>query len=323
MINIKKKKVALIIGGSGQFGLSLGKYLLKKNFEVNITSRNKKKLKEKIKEKILVHNLNIYKLESVDKIIKKINPDYIFYFAGQSSPAKSFYKKKETYLSNAVGCKNFLSILKKNKNYCKFINAASCEMYGNIKGKIKVNSPKKPVSPYGLSKVRSFNMTKKYREKFKLQSYNAIIFNSESFLRPKNYLIPKICIAALKAKKNNTKTKFGNLNISREWNWCNEQSKYLLEFVKKKPQDFILSNGKSFTAIQMIKYAFEYFKLDYTNFVLSDRFFFRKKDVKKKISNYKTCLRRNNIKRLDKIYGKFLIRKMIKYYINQKSLYKN
>ena len=110
MINIKKKKVALIIGGSGQFGLSLGKYLLKKNFEVNITSRNKKKLKEKIKEKILVHNLNIYKLESVDKIIKKINPDYIFYFAGQSSPAKSFYKKKETYLSNAVGCKNFLSI---------------------------------------------------------------------------------------------------------------------------------------------------------------------------------------------------------------------
>ncbi len=320
MINIKKKSVALIVGGSGQFGISLGNYLLKKNFEVNITSRNKDKIKHKLNKNIFIHNLNIYKLKSIEKIIKKINPNYIFYFAGQSSPAKSFYKKKETYLSNVVGCKNFLLILKKNKIFCKFINATSCEMYGDIKGKIKVNSIKKPYSPYGYSKAKSFNITKKYREKYKLKSYNAIIFNSESFLRPKNYLIPKICFAALNAKKNNIKTKFGNLSISREWNWCDEQSKYLFEFAKKKPQDFILSNGKSFTAIQMIKFAFEYLNLDYKKFILSDRVFFRKKDVIRKASDYKICLQRNNIKRNDKVYGKFLIRRIIKYYINNKIL---
>jgi len=314
MINVKKKQVALIVGGTGQFGLSLGNFLLKKNFEVNITTRNKEKNKKKIKKIISIHNLNILSLKSIDNIIKKIKPNYIFYFAGQSSPAKSFYKKRETYLSNTVGCKHFLSVLKKNKSNCKFINAASCEMYGNIKGKIKIYSPKKPVSPYGHSKVKSFNITKEYREKYKLKGYNAIIFNSESFLRPNNYLIPKICIAALRAKKYQTKTKFGDLNISREWNWCDEQSKYLVEFVKKKPQDFILSNGKSFTAIQMIKFAFDNLKLDYTKFVLSDSIFFRKREVKKKVSNYKVCLKRNNIKRLDKIYGKFLIKKIINYY---------
>ena len=48
MINIKKKRVALIVGGSGQFGISLGNYLLKKNIEVNITSRNKEKIKHKL-----------------------------------------------------------------------------------------------------------------------------------------------------------------------------------------------------------------------------------------------------------------------------------
>ena len=49
MINVKKKQVALIVGGSGQFGISLGNLLLKKNFEVNITTRNKKKYKKKNK----------------------------------------------------------------------------------------------------------------------------------------------------------------------------------------------------------------------------------------------------------------------------------
>ena len=75
-----------------------------------------------------------------------------------------------------------------------------------------------------------------------------------------------------------------------------------------------LSNGKSFSAIQMIKYAFDYLKLDYRKFVSSNSKFFREKDVRKKISDYKKCLKRNNIKRVDKIYGKFLIKKIIKYY---------
>ena len=191
-------------------------------------------------------------------------------------------------------------------------------MYGEVRNHINLNSPKKPVSPYGISMVKAFNLTKKFRSEFKLKTYNAIIFNSESYLSPENYFIPKFCLAALKSKKKNKKTKFGNLNISREWNWCDEQSRYLLQFVKKEPQDFILSNGKAFTAIQMIKFAFNYFKLDYAKYVSSDKIFYRKKDVDKKLSNYKSCLRRNNINRVDKIYGKSLIKKMIKYFIKTK-----
>ena len=70
----------------------------------------------------------------------------------------------------------------------------------------------------------------------------------------------------------------------------------------------------------MIKFAFEYLNLDYKKFILSKRIFYRKKDVKKKTSDYKICLQRNNIKRNDKVYGKFLIRRIIKYYIKNKIL---
>jgi len=314
-----KKPNAIIVGGTGQFGITLSKQLLKKNIAVTITTRSLVKAKKKLnKKKINIKKLNILSINQIKKLLLKYKPKIIFYLAGQSSPGKSFYTKKETYLSNFKGCSNFLKVLKKEKLSSKFINFSSCEIYGNYKNKINIESKKKPISPYGFAKLKAHNETKKYRERFKINSYNAVIFNTESIYRPKNYLIPKICIAAINAKRNNLKTKFGNIKIVREWNWCEEQCKYLLKFVQKKPQDFILSNGKFFSASQMLKFAFDYFKLNYKKFIVVDKKFMRKADPKIKKSNFLLYLRKNKIRRTDKIYGKKLIYKIIHYYLNEK-----
>ncbi len=314
-----KKPNAIIVGGTGQFGITLSKELIKKKFKVIITTRSLTKAKKKIKnKKIIIKKLNILSKSQIKKLLLKYNPKLVFYMAGQSSPGKSFHTKKETYLSNFIGCRNFLETLRNYNNSSKFINFSTCEIYGNYKKKININSIKKPISPYGFAKLKAHNETKKYREKFKLKFYNAIIFNSESIYRPRIYLIPKICLAAIKAKKNGLKSKFGNLKILREWNWCEEQCKYLLKFIKKNPQDFILSNGKSFSASQMLKFAFEYFKLDYKKYILLDKKFIRKADSSIKKSNFLSCQRRNKIKRIDKIYGKKIIYKIIQHYLNEK-----
>ena len=60
--------------------------------------------------------------------------------AGQSSPGKSFYTKKETFLSNFTGCSNFLKVLKKYNLSSKFINFSSCEIYGDYKKKISIET---------------------------------------------------------------------------------------------------------------------------------------------------------------------------------------
>jgi len=314
-----KKPNAIIVGGTGQFGITLSKQLFKKKFKVIVTTRSLIKAKKKLnKKKINIKKINILSINQVKKLLLKYKPKIIFYLAGQSSPGKSFYTKKETYLSNFKGCSNFLKVLKKEKLSSKFINFSSCEIYGNYKNKINIESKKKPISPYGFAKLIAHNETKKYRDRFNLNSYNAVIFNTESIYRPKNYLIPKICIAAINAKRNNLKTKFGNIKIGREWNWCDEQCKYLLKFIQKKPQDFILSNGKFFTASQMLKFAFDYFKLNYKKFIVVDKKFIRKADPEIKKSNFSLYLRKNKIKRTDKIYGKKLINKIIHYYLNEK-----
>tara|TARA_Y100000741_G_scaffold338159_1_gene298026 strand:+ start:866 stop:1819 length:954 start_codon:yes stop_codon:yes gene_type:complete len=314
-----KKPIAILVGGTGQFGITLSEELFKKKNRVIITTRSVKKAKKRFsKTKFNLEKLNVLNIKQIKKLLLKYKPKIIFYLAGQSSPGKSFYTKKETHLSNFIGCKNFLKIIKEYKIPSKFVNFSSCEIYGNYKGKINIESKKKPISPYGFAKLKAHNETKKFREKYNLKSYNAIIFNTESIYRPKNYLIPKICIAAINAKKKNLKTKFGNIKIVREWNWCEEQCKYLIKFVQKKPQDFILSSGKFFSADQMLKFAFEYFKLNYKEFISIDKKFIRKADSKIKKSNFLLCLKKNKIKRLDKIYGKKLIYKIIHHYLNEK-----
>ena len=314
-----KKSIAIIVGGTGQFGVLLAKKLLKKKYKVIITTRSIIKAKKKFKEKKFhFKKLNILEKNQIRKLLLNNKPKIIFYTASQSSPGKSFKNKKETYLSNYVGCKNFLEIIKKYKIESKFVNFSSCEIYGNYKKKISVETIKKPISPYGMAKLKAHNQTKYYRDNYNLKSYNAIIFNTESFFRPKYYLVPKICLAAIKAKKKNIKTEFGNLKISREWNWCDEQVRYLTYFVNKEPQDFILSNGRPYTAKKMLNFAFKYFKLDYRKFVSFKKNLLRKKDFRLKQSDHLSCLRRNKIKRKSKIYGKKLIYALIKYYLNEK-----
>jgi len=315
-----KNLVAIIVGGTGQFGIITSEFLLKKNYKVIITTRsiNKKKKLFKKHSNLKLYKLDIYNKIKINKLLYKYKPSLVFYFAGQSSPAKSFLYKKETYKSNVLGCKNFLDVILKNNYNCKFVNASSCEMYGKINNKIKVSSIKNPINPYGLSKLKSFEITKKYRETHNIKTYNAIIFNTESFFREKSYLIPKICLAAIYAKKYNLKTEFGNLKISREWNWCPEQVKYLLEFIRKKPQDFILSNGKNYSALQMLRFAFKYFNLNYKNYILiNKKKFFRKKDMLQKKSDWKSCLIKNKINRKVLIYGNQLTTKLIEHYLKK------
>ena len=60
------KKISIIVGGSGQLGISLTKFLLKRNFQVIITTRNI----NSAKKKILIKNKNL-KLVNLDVLNTK------------------------------------------------------------------------------------------------------------------------------------------------------------------------------------------------------------------------------------------------------------
>ena len=73
-----------------------------------------------------------------------------------------------------------------------------------------------------------------------------------------------------------------------------------------------------YSAHQMLSFAFKYFKLDYKSYIFQDQKYLRPDDFKKKSSNSKTCFKKNDIPYNYKIYGRKMIYKMIKYYLNER-----
>ena len=68
-----KDKISIIAGGSGQFGVYLSQFLLKKGYKIIITTRNIKRAKKKIpfnNKNLILVKLNVQK--------KKRNPKTYF-----------------------------------------------------------------------------------------------------------------------------------------------------------------------------------------------------------------------------------------------------
>ena len=316
-------KIALIIGGTGQIGVYLANHLLKKNYKVFISSRkitNYKKNKFKILniyKKINFIKLNLYKKKEILDLIKKTKPNNIYYLAGQSSVDKSFKNPKETIMSNFNGCKNVLEVLKEIKFSGKFLNTASSEIFGNQKGFKSLNKKLKPVSPYGKAKLKSFNLTKNFRKKFKLKTYNAILFNCDSILRPKNFVIPKICLSAIKAFDGlKEKIKFGDLNVVRDWGWVEEYVEGIYKITQKKPDDIIIASGKYFKLKDLIKYAYKFFNLNWEDYIIQTSKLKRPEEIKE--VKVKTKQTHHKIGWRAKTDGKKVILKLIKYYLKSK-----
>ena len=93
-----KKKIALVVGGTGQIGVYLSKFLLSKDYRVFVTSRKLKKQTYekfdlfKIKKNVKFINLNIFDFHKINQLLLKITPNEIYYLAGQSSLKKSFLR---------------------------------------------------------------------------------------------------------------------------------------------------------------------------------------------------------------------------------------
>ena len=305
------KKINLIIG-SGVLGAYLSLGFLKNNEKVIVTSRSiKKKYKNyqflKIQKKVKFEKLNSNNKSEIKKILKKYNPDKVFYFSGQSSLTKSYKLKKTTLSSHYTGTKNFLDVLREKKLKLKFFKANSGYIFNSKKGVVTLNSKfSTNKNPYIIAQKKSFKIIKKYR-KFKLNLFNLIFMQIESPLRQKDFFIKKVCIGA-KYKK---KIKVGNINNYRDYSWITEIVKYIILASKQKPRDFIISAGKKLSGKEILEFAYKMNKLNYKKYYLIDNKFIRKNEDKILIGSSKNSkYLKNKYNFKFKIFGKRLIEEM-------------
>ena len=164
----------------------------------------------------------------------------------------------------------------------KYYNASSSECFGDTQGiRANENTPFKPKSPYGVAKSSAFWQVSNYREAYDLFACSGILFNHESYFRPNRFVTQKIILSAIKIyNKKQEFLKIGNINIFRDWGWAPEYVEAMhLILQQDKADDFIIATGTTISLKEFIKITFDYFNLNYKNYILHDENLLRPSDI--------------------------------------------
>ena len=291
----KYKETAIIFGAAGQDGTLMSLLLLKKGYRVFALSQTRKfsnfiNIKN---ENLIKKKINYYNFSSIKSLINKSRCIEIYFFAGNSSPKHSLENYVEALKSQVLPVHLILEAIKDLNRNIKFFNAASSEIFKPSKKKLNEDSIKEPLNPYGLAKLNSLLIVKFFRENFKMMCFSGILFNHESKLRSKDFVIPKI-IDYLKKKNFSKKLQLGNIDIIKDFGWAPEYVEIIFKLMKKrKYEDFIIATGKSYKLKKIIELIFKEYNLNWKDYVILSKKFKRLNENKFVYANI------NKIKKLN------------------------
>jgi len=274
-------KKALITGITGQDGSYLSEFLLEQGYEVHGIVRRVAfediehrmwRLKN-FHDKLILHPASLENYASLFKIIEKVVPDECYHLAAQSFVSYSFEDEFSTININLNGTHYILSALKEKAPKCRFYFAGSSEMFGLVKETPQnENTPFHPRSPYGISKVAGFDLTRNYREAYGLFACSGILFNHESPRRGFEFVSRKITNAAAKIKLGIEKElSLGNLEARRDWGFAGDYVKAMWSMLQQEePDDYVIATGETHSVREFAEAAFNYLGLDYKQHVVID-----------------------------------------------------
>ena len=298
-----KKKIIMIIG-TGVLGSYLSKFFLINKDEVFVTTRYLKQQYDNYQYHKI--ELNVLDKKDIHKKIVKINPDIIYYFAGQSSIFLSYKKKKDTMNSNYYGALNFLQIIKKKQLNIKFYKASSGYIFKKFEYK-KINQIRyvRPNNPYIKSQIEAFKSVIKFRN-LGLKCSSLIFFNIESPLKSNKFLLNKVK-NFIKFRKSQF-LKLGNINAFRDFSWAPEIMKGVFYASYLPSQDITFGSGKIFSIKNMVNFFFQINNMKFETYVKITKNLYRKNEKQNLIvTKFDANRLLKKWKWKPKIYGKKLV----------------
>ncbi len=230
-------------------------------------------------------NIHIASLESYASlfdVINKTKPNELYHLAAQSFVKDSFEDEFSTLNSNINGTHYILSAIKKISPETKFYFAGSSEMFGKVAiSPQNENTPFYPRSPYAISKVTGFDLTRNYREAYNIFAVSGILFNHESPRRGFEFVTRKISLSVAKIKNNlQNELVLGNLNSKRDWGYAKDYVEAMwLMLQKNEPEDYVVGTGITKSVQDFVKLAFSYVNLNYLDYVKFDEKYLRPSEV--------------------------------------------
>jgi GDPmannose 4,6-dehydratase len=284
-------KRALITGITGQDGSYLSEYLLELGYEVHgivrrhSTAENQSSRLHHINDQITRHYGDLTDEYSLMTVVRQVKPDEIYNLAAMSHVRISFDMPSFTIKTNSLGVLGMLECFKQECPEGKFYQASSSEMFGNsIDSDLhqRLTTAMTPVSPYGVSKVMGFNLTRHYRDAYKLYAVNGILFNHESPRRGINFVTNKVVKSAVDIKKGRLdKLELGNLDSYRDWGHSKDYVRAMHMMVNHtEARDWIVATGQTHSVRDLCKYVFSSLGMNYEDYVVQNEKFMRPEELK-------------------------------------------
>jgi len=289
-------KRALITGLTGQDGSYLAEHLLGLGYEVHglvrrVAMEDPQRRFTRIShllDKITLHPASLESYPSIFNVISRNQFDECYHLAAQSFVAESFSDGFSTMNTNINGTHYMLAALRELQPQCRFYFAGSSEMFGKVREvPQKETTPFHPRSPYGISKVAGFDLTRNYREAYDMFCASGILFNHESPRRGFEFVTRKITAAVARIKAGQQKDlRLGNLEARRDWGHAKDYVRAMhLMLQQDTPDDFVVASGGSHTVRQFCELAFGQADLDYRDYVVQDDRFYRPAEVESLIGD--------------------------------------
>jgi GDPmannose 4,6-dehydratase len=283
-------KRALITGITGQDGSYLAEHLISLGYEVHgfvrrvaleDPSRRFTRI-EHVLDQVKMHAASLESYASIFHIFSRRKFDECYHLAAQSFVGESFADGFSTMNTNINGTHFILAALRELQPECRFYFAGSSEMFGKV-----AEVPQKettrfhPRSPYGISKVAGFDLTRNYREAYDMFCVSGILFNHESPRRGFEFVTRKISSTVARIKAGlASELKLGNLEAQRDWGHAADYVRAMhLMLQQREADDYVVATGETHTVREFCERAFARVGLDWERYVKVDEMFYRPAEV--------------------------------------------
>lgn len=206
----------LIFGAGGFVGSYLSREFLNHGYSVYGSDKQQGSL---LPETVTFVHAELLNGESVEKVIKDIEPDIIVNLAAISSVGASWGIPQTTISVNVVGALNIMEAARRLENKSKILLIGSSEEYVATDKAIDEDCELDAGNPYGISKVTQERFAKLYREKYGLQIYCVRPFNHTGVGQKDSFVLPSWCkqIAEIEKSGKPGVIKVGNLTVQRDF----------------------------------------------------------------------------------------------------------
>ena len=275
------KPTALITGITGQDGSYLAEFLLDRGYDVHgmvrrvasEASQHRYWRIRHIMDRVTLHPGSLESQASVASVIIRVKPVEVYHLAAQSFVGDSFEDEFSTFNTNINGTHYLLAACRDFVPLARIYFAASSEMFG-LTDDIPQNesTPFHPRSPYGISKVAGYHLTRHYREAYRLHASCGIFFNHESPRRGFEFVTRKIssCAARIKLGLTN-ELRLGNLESTRDWGHAADYVPAMwLMLQQDRPDDYVVATGEAHSIRDFLELAFGHLGLMYQDYVHVD-----------------------------------------------------